>query len=277
MPCIHPTAVIDPRAELGDDVEIGPYVTIKGHVVIGAGSVIDSHTVIHGHTVIGKGCRLGPGAYVGMAPQHLSNAGVGTSCYIGDGTTIRETAQVNRATKVGEEFATRIGARCFLMAGSHVGHDCHIGDDVTMANASLLCGHVVVGDRVFFGGAAGVHQFCRIGRLAIIAGVEQVTRDVPPFAAVRYGGLKAYNAIGCKRFGFDRESIHAIRGAYRCLHSHRTVPDAVAAIRATVADLPVTAEIIAFATAKGRGLQPSVHFMSRNGNRSNGDAPEDFS
>ncbi|HSV16509.1 MAG TPA: acyl-ACP--UDP-N-acetylglucosamine O-acyltransferase [Tepidisphaeraceae bacterium] len=263
MPQIHPTAVVDARAELGDDVEIGPYVIIQGHVVIGAGAIIHSHSVVYGHSVIGRNCRIGPSAYIGMEPQHRSNAGVGTSCYIGDETTIRETAQVNRATRPGPEHATRLGARCFLMAGAHVGHDCQIGDDVTMANAVLLGGHVTVGERVFFGGGSGVHQFCRIGRLTVVAGIEQITRDVPPFAAVRYGGLKAYNAIGCRRFGLDRESIQAIRGAYRCLHSNRTIPDAIAAIRATVPDVPVAAEIIAFATAKGRGLQPSVHFLNR--------------
>ena len=260
MSRIHPTAIVDPSAEIDQDVEVGPYVIIKGHVVIGAGTVVDSHCVIHGHTVIGSACRIGPCAFVGLAPQHRSNAGIGTSCYIGDGAVIRETAQVHRSTRPGEEFATRIGARCYMMAASHVGHDCRIGDDVTLANAVLLGGHVVVGNNVFFGGASGVHQHCRVGRLAIIAGIEQVTRDIPPFAAVRYGGLKGYNAIGCKRSGFDAESIHAIRDAYRCLHSHRTLPDAIAAMRETVAALPVRDEIIAFATAKGRGLPPSVHF-----------------
>jgi UDP-N-acetylglucosamine acyltransferase len=262
MPRVHPTAVVDPKAEIAGDVEIGPYVIIKGHVVIGPGTVVDSHSVIHGHTVIGSRCQIGPSAFVGLAPQHRSNAGVGTSCYIGDGSIIRETAQVHRATKPGDEHATRIGARCFMMAGSHVAHDCRVGDDVTFANAALLGGHVVVGNNVFFGGGSAIHQFCRIGRLAIVAGTEQVTRDIPPFAAVRYGGLKGYNAIGCKRAGFDAASIHAIRDAYRCLHTHRTVPDALAAIRTSVADLPVRDEIIAFISTNGRGLQPSVHFLT---------------
>jgi len=266
MPRIHATAIVDPHAEIGEDVEIGPYVVIEGHVVLGRGTAVGSHSIIQGHTVIGEGCRIGPAAYVGMAPQHASNSGVGTSCYIGDKTVIRETAQVNRATRAGEEHATRIGARCFMMAGSHVAHDCKVGDDVTMANASLLAGHVVVGNRVFFGGGAGIHQFCRVGRLAIIAGTEQVTHDIPPFAAVRYGGLKGYNAIGCKRSGMDAESIRAVRAAYRCLHTHRTMPDALAAIRAEVGHVPVVEELLAFAAEKGRGLQPSVHFLKmRNG------------
>jgi UDP-N-acetylglucosamine acyltransferase len=265
MSRIHPTAIVDQRAKIGQDVEIGPYVVIEGDVAIGAGTVIASHCVIYGHAVIGPNCQIGPAAFVGMPPQHRTNAGVGTSCYVGEGSVIREGAQVHRATRAGEDHATRLGARCFMMAGAHVGHDCRVGDDVTMANATLLGGHVVVGNNVFFGGGSGVHQFCRVGRLSIIAGIEVVTRDIPPFAAVRYGGLKAYNAIGCKRYGFDAESIQAIRGAYRCLHSHRTLPDAVAAMRSDVADLPVRDEIIAFATAKGRGLQPSVHFMNGSG------------
>ncbi len=267
MAKIHPTAIVDPKAELADDVEIQPYAIIEGHVVLGPGVVIHSHTVLKGHTVIGAGCRIGPAAYVGLDPQHLSNAGVGTSLYIGDGTIIRETATLHRSTRPGPEHATRIGARCFIMAAAHVGHDSKIGDDVVMANATLLGGHVTIGDKAFLGGMAGIHQHCRIGRLAIIAGTEQVTRDVLPFAAVRYGGLKGYNAIGCRRAGMSRDAIHALRAAFRCFHTYRTTPAAVAAIERTVPLLDEVREMICFVTASKRGLHPSVRFVG---------APEPF-
>jgi len=259
---IHATAIVDKQAELGDGVKIGPYVVITGHVVIGDGTVIDSHSVIQGHTVVGRNCKIGPAAYVGINPQHRSNSGDGTSCYIGDNVVIRETAQVNRSTKPGEEAATRVGNNCYLMAGSHVAHDCRLGENVTLANAALLGGHVTVGNQVFIGGGAGIHQFTRIGRLAMVAGLEQVTHDIPPFAAARYGGLKGYNAIGCKRSGFDAESIQVIRECYRCYHSHRLVASAIEAMKVNAANLPVRGEIIGFMEANGRGLRPSVHFRS---------------
>ena len=261
MSKIHPTAIVDPLAELADDVEIRAYAVIDGRVTIGAGTVVFSHCALEGHAMIGAGCRIGPGAYVGLPPQHLANAGIGTSTVIDNGVIIREGAQVHRATKPGLEFATRVGARCFMMAGSHVGHDCKVGNDVVMANAVLLGGHCVIGERVFLGGGVGVHQFVRIGRLAIICGNEAVTRDVVPFAAVRYDGLKGYNAIGCKRSGMSRDAICAVRAAFRCFHMHRTTPAVIAAIRRDVPLVDEVKEILDFvAEPSKRGLQPSVRF-----------------
>src|ERR1700722_16164197 len=162
MPCIHPTAIVDPLAELADDVKIAPYVVIEGRVTLGAGTIVDSHSIIKGHTVIGTNCKIGPAAYVGMDPQHLGYSGEPTSLFIGDGTIIRETAQVHRAFKSGPEHSTRLGARCFLMAGAHVGHDAKVGDDVIFANGSMLGGYTTVGSRSFFGGGWRIHQFTRV-------------------------------------------------------------------------------------------------------------------
>jgi UDP-N-acetylglucosamine acyltransferase len=148
-----------------------------------------------------------------------------------------------------------------LMGQSHVAHDCVVGADVTLANCVLVGGHCRIGDGVFLGGGCGIHQFVRIGRLAIVAGNEGITRDVPPFAAVRYGGLKGYNAIGCKRAGMSRPSIHAIRGAFRALHAHRTTPAALDAIAGQWGDVAEVRELLEFARAKGRGLQPSYRFV----------------
>jgi UDP-N-acetylglucosamine acyltransferase len=262
MPRIHPTAIIDARAELADDVEIAPYVVIQGDVTLGAGTLVHSHSVIHGHTVIGADCKIGPAAYVGMDPHHLGYAGESTSLYIGDGAIIRETAQVHRAFRSGPEHATRLGERCFLMAGAHVGHDAKIGDDVILANGCMLGGYTTIGSRAFLGGGCAIHQFTRIGRLAIVGGNEAVTRDVPPFAAVWFGGLKGYNAVGCKRAGINRDSIRAIRAAFHCLHGHRTTSAAIEAIEQTVSLVEEVREILAFAAVSKRGLLPSQRFLA---------------
>lgn len=263
MPLIHPTAIIDSRAELAEDVRVDAYAVVEGRVIVGVGTRIRSHSIVQGHTVLGANCQIGPAAYVGLDPQHLKFDGSETSLFVGDHVVIREGASVHRAFKPGAEHATRIGNRCFLMANSHVAHDCRLGEDVVLANAVLLGGHVVVGDRVFLGGGCGVHQFVQIGRLAMIGGNESISRDVPPFAAVRYGGLKGYNAIGCRRAGISQESIHAIRDAYFCLHTHRSTPAAVKAIKAlSAAHLPEVQEILAAIFSAKRGIQPSVRFLA---------------
>src|SRR5689334_10457345 len=265
MTSIHPTAIIDRRAELGEGVKVGPYVVIEGRVRVGAGCVIEAHSVLRGPSAIGARCRIGPAAYVGLDPQHLKlNANETESWLIvGDECVIREGASLHRATHEGVEHAMRLGDRCFLMANSHVGHDARLGNDVVMANAVLIGGHVTVGDRTFLGGGSAIHQFCRVGRLVVIAGNESVARDIPPFAAARYGGIKGYNAVGCRRAGISRAGIAAIREAYFCFHTNRTTPGAVEAIGNTAgADAPEVCEILDFVADSKRGIQPSVRFLS---------------
>ena len=259
MPLIHPSAIVDRRAELADDVEIGAYAVIEGRVVLGSGTKIYSHSILHGHTIFGTGCKIGPAAYVGLDPQHLKFDSTETSLIIGDNVVIREGASIHRAFKPGEEHATRIGDRCFLMGASHVAHDCRLGNDVILANNVMLGGHVTIGDRTFLGGGAGVHQFVRIGRLVMIAGNEGISRDVPPFAAVRYGGMKGYNAIGCRRAGISQANIHAIRRTFLSLHTHRTIATAVKAIEAANdARLSEVQELLQFISSAKRGIQPSL-------------------
>jgi UDP-N-acetylglucosamine acyltransferase len=262
MTTIHPTAIVDARAELGQDVQIGAYAIVKGHVTVGAATWIAEHAHVHGRTIIGQGCRIGPGAFVGLDPQSLAYDGQETELHIGDGTIIREAASLHRSMRAGAEHATRVGSHCFIMVNGHVAHDCMVGDHVIMANNVALGGHVQVGNRAFMGGGAVVHQFCRVGRLAIVGGGETVTRDVPPFAAVRYFGLKGYNAVGCRRAGLSRQSIAAIRAAYQCFHTHRTMPDVIKAIRQGAPSTPEVEEFVAFLTAPTRrGIHPSVHFI----------------
>lgn len=260
MPKIHPTAIVDPKAELADDVEVGAFAIIKANVKIGPGTIVLDRTHIQGPTEIGQRCKLGPLAFIGLDPQHLRYNGQATRLIIGDDVIIREMANIHRAYLSGPDDATRIGNRCFLMGSTHVGHDCRVGDDVILSGGAMLAGHCVVGDRVFVGGGAALHQFCRVGRLAIIAGKEACSRDIPPFAAARYGGLKAYNAIGCRRGGISQQSIHAIRAAYFCLHHNRVLSHAIEEIRATIPQTHEVRELVEFLTSTKRGIAPSVHF-----------------
>jgi UDP-N-acetylglucosamine acyltransferase len=258
MAKIHPTAVIDSRAELADDVSIGAYSIIKGEVSIGSGTVVHEHTHLHGKTRIGQGCTIGPAAYVGLPPQHMkADPNIG-QLVVGDHVTIRETATVHRAIHGGEENATRIGDKCFIMGGVHLAHDCVLGHSVIAANSALLGGHCRIGDQAFLGGGAALHQFVRVGRLAIIGGNEAVTQEVLPFAAIRDGGMRGYNAIGCRRAGMNREAISAIRAVYRSLHFHRLTERALDEIRQTVPNLPEVQELLDFIATTKRGIVPSV-------------------
>jgi UDP-N-acetylglucosamine acyltransferase len=215
--------------------------------------------------LIGADCRIGPAAYVGLDPQHAGfDPRIETWVVIGDKVIIREGASVHRATRPGIENATRIGQSCFLMGASHAGHDCQVGEGVVMANGVLLGGHVHVGERAFFGGGSAIHQFVHIGRLVIVSGNEIVTHDVPPFGAVRYNGIKGYNAVGCRRAGLSRDAIQAIRQAYQCMHTTRTMPKVIAAIKALDSPAPqILQEILDFIASSKRGIQPSVKFLSR--------------
>jgi UDP-N-acetylglucosamine acyltransferase len=261
MAKIHPTAVVPPEVELADDVEVGPYCILSGRIVLGAGTAVRAHSVLEGNLRVGRNCRIGPAAYVGLPPQHLRYGGQPTWTVIGDDVVIRETATVHRSFHEGEGRATRIGNRCFLMAAAHVGHDSVLADDVTMANASMCGGHVVVGERAFLGGGCIFHQFVRVGRLAIVAGNEGLNRDIPPFAAVRFDGLKAYNAIGLRRAGMTQQAIYSVRQAFQRIHTHRNMRDAVAAIESEVPRTIEVAELLEFIATAKRGILPSYRFV----------------
>jgi UDP-N-acetylglucosamine acyltransferase len=259
-PRIHPTAIVDPRARLADDVTVGAYAIIEGEVTIGSGGIVYPHTVIQGSTLIGQNCRIGPAAYVGLDPQHakfVADPANPTYLIIGNNVMIRECARLSRATAPGEEHGTRIGDNCFIMGASHVGHDCVVERGVTLADSALLGGHVHLGEQCFIGGGSTIHQFVHIGRLSIVAGNEAFTHDVPPFAAVRYGRLKAYNAIGCKRAGLSSDAVHAIRGCYHRLKEHRTMAAAIEAICNDLPPLPEILEIVRFIESSRRGILPS--------------------
>ncbi|MFM8524890.1 MAG: acyl-ACP--UDP-N-acetylglucosamine O-acyltransferase [Cyanobacteriota bacterium] len=211
-PSIHPTAVVDPRAELADGVVVGPYAVIGPEVSLGAGTRIGPHVVIDGRVRMGRGNQVFPGACIGLEPQDLKYAGDPTEVVIGDDNTIRECVTINRATSAGEQ--TRIGSGNLLMACSHLGHNCLLGDRIVIANGVAVAGHVVIGDRAVIGGVLGIHQFVHIGTLAMLGGMSRIDRDVPPFTMVEGhpGRLRGLNRIGLKRSGLaDRDGGAQVR------------------------------------------------------------------
>ncbi len=213
---IHPTAVIDSKAEIDSEVEIGPYVVIDGAVKIKRGTRVMAHAYLTGWTEIGADNEIHPGAVLGDAPQDKAYKGQETYLRIGERNIFREYVQVHRGTAAGS--ATVIGNDNFLMATSHVGHNCKLGDNVILANGALLGGHVEVGNGVFISGNCVVHQFVRIGDYALMRGLSGTSRDVPPYAIVDWQHtVRGVNVVGLKRAGFDEKRIRAIRDAFRVL------------------------------------------------------------
>ena len=218
MGAIHPTAIVDPKAKLGDNVSIGPYSTVGADVVLGDNVELVSHVVVAGRTEIGANSRIFPFAAVGLPPQDLKYKGEPSRLVIGRDTVIREHATLNPGTQDGG-MLTKVGDGCLFMVGSHVAHDCQIGNKVILINNATLGGHVKVGDFAIFGGLSAVHQHVRIGQHAMVGGMTGVEGDVIPYGLVmgdraRLAGL---NLVGLKRRGFTREQIHSLRAAYRML------------------------------------------------------------
>jgi UDP-N-acetylglucosamine acyltransferase len=221
MTAIHPTAIIEPGAHFGADVTIGPYCHIGPNVVLHDRVQLASHVVVAGRTTIGADTKVYSFASLGTPPQALKYAGEPSELTIGAGCTIREHVTMNPGTAFGR-MLTDIGEKCFIMVGCHVAHDCSVGNHVVMANNATLGGHVVVGDYANLGGLAAVHQWVRIGRYAMIGGMSGVDSDVIPYGTVMgdRARLSGLNLIGLKRRGFSRETIHALRTAYRVLFAH---------------------------------------------------------
>ena len=213
---IHPTAIIDAKAEIDPSVEIGPYVVIDSAVKIKRGTRVMAHAYVTGWTEIGEDNEIHPGAVIGGAPQDRAYQGQETYLRIGDRNIIREYAQIHRGTAAGS--ATVLGNDNFLMATSHVGHNCVLADNVILANGALLGGYVEVGKNVFISGNCVVHQFVKIGDFALMRGLSGTSRDVPPFAIIDWQHtVRGVNVVGLRRAGFDEKRIRAIRQAFRIL------------------------------------------------------------
>ncbi len=220
VPAIHPSASIDPAARLGSDVRVGAFTSIGADVEIGDGSVVGPHCSITGATRIGRGNHIVGHAAIGGDPQDKKFKGERTELVIGDRNTIREFVTLNRGTGDGGGV-TRIGDDNWLLAYTHVAHDCSIGNFCVFSNNSTLAGHVQIGDWVIMSGFAGVHQFCRIGAHAFLGMGVLVSGDVPPYTMVAteaQGRPRGINSEGLKRRGFDADRISAIKRAYRTLY-----------------------------------------------------------
>lgn len=251
---IHPSAVIAAGAELGTNVDVGPHTVIDEHVVVDDNCRVGPHVYLTGHTRIGAGTAIHSGAVLGGSPQDLSYDGSLSYADIGCRCVIREHATVNRGTA--PESRTVLGDDVMMMAYSHVGHNARIGNHVVIANSTAVAGHVTVGDRAFLSGIVGVHQFVRIGRLAMIGGMNRITQDVPPFCLVQSHQIHGANVIGLRRAGIDSETRLAIRRAMKLLFfSGLSRTMALAAIRDRDAGVAEVAEFLAFVESTERGLQ----------------------
>jgi UDP-N-acetylglucosamine acyltransferase len=253
---IHKTAVIHPKAEIAPDVEIGPYSIVGEHVKIGQGTTIKSHVSIDGWTEIDEGCTFYPFSSIGEPPQDLKFRGEASVLRIGKNNLFREFVTLNRGTELGGG-ETVIGENNFFMAYCHVAHDCRIGNDVVMANAATLAGHIHVGDHAIIGGLTALHQFVRVGRYAIIGGASAVPKDVPPFCTVTGNRAKLHglNTIGLKRHQFSDEVLGELKKAYRILfRSGLLLQEAITRVQADVAEIAEVRELLDFLKDSDRGV-----------------------
>lgn len=222
---IHPTSIINSNAELSDTIEVGPYTVIGEKVKIESGATIGSHVVIEGPCVIGKNARIFPHAVIGTAPQDTKYKGEPTKLVIGNNCVFREFTSINRGTSHGGGV-TAIGDNCLFMANSHVAHDCKLGNGVVLANSVALAGHVTIGDFVWFGGLAGVHQFVNIGSHAFIGAGSMVRKNIPPYLLAQGDRAKLVrvNEVGLKRHHYTEEQIREIAAFYEQLKNSGVKP-----------------------------------------------------
>jgi len=260
MAAIDPTARIENGAVIGKDVSIGPYCVVGPHVAIADGCRLIAHVHVTGHTTIGPRTTLYPFASLGTPPQSVKYRGGPTRLVVGADCQIREGVTINTGTEE-DRGVTEVGDRCWLMVGSHVGHDCKVGSDVTFANNVVLGGHVTIGDFVVFGGQAAVRQFVRIGEGAMVVGLSGVRADVIPFGLVQgpLADLIGLNVVGMRRRGANKADIHRLRRAYQAMFfgpgTFRERLDRVAA--ESGAD-PLVAKVIAFIRSGTRPLTMAI-------------------
>ncbi len=253
---VHPAACVDPKAQLGVDVEVGPGTVIGPDVVVGDHTRIDSCARLEGWARIGRRCHLHHGAVVGSPPQDLKyRPGEPSYVEVGDETVLREYVTANLATEPGA--TTRIGGQCLLMAYSHIGHNCSIGDHVVISNLVQFAGYVTVEDWAILGGGTLVHQFVRIGCHAFVGGASRVTQDIAPY--VKCAGAPPHNAglnsVGLSRRGFSDATRQTLDRAYRILfRGGLTVGDATARMRAELDGIPEVEHLARFAETSVRGL-----------------------
>jgi UDP-N-acetylglucosamine acyltransferase len=252
---IHPSAIVDEDAELGRGVVVGPWSIIGPRVRIGDGTEIRSHVLIERDTTVGADCQIHQGAVLGTDPQDLKFRGEETTLVVGDRTVIREYATLNRGTADLEQ--TTVGDDCLLMAYSHVAHDCQIGNNVVLANAVNMAGHVFIEDWAIVGGLTAIHQFVRIGAHAFVGGASRTSQDVPPYTKAAGSPIKLYglNSVGLDRRGFSQEVRRALKRAYRIIfQSNLPLVQALDQAQSECEELPEVLHFISFIRESERGV-----------------------
>lgn len=218
---IHPSAIVSPLAEIGENVQIGPFCVVEPGVTIGRGCRLECRVVIKTGTTLGHDNQLFDGAVLGGLPQHVHLSEDPGKVLVGSGNTIRENVTIHRALEADE--ATIVGDNSMLMVNAHIAHDCRLGNNIIVANNVMLAGHVTVGDRAYLSGAVAIHQFCRVGTLAMVGGQAHITKDVPPYVTI--DGLSScvvgLNQIGLRRAGYSSEDIFQLKEAYRVIFRSR--------------------------------------------------------
>ncbi|MFO7748668.1 MAG: acyl-ACP--UDP-N-acetylglucosamine O-acyltransferase [Desulfobacteraceae bacterium] len=253
---IHPKAIIAPGAEIGPNVTIGPFAIINDNVTIGANSEIGPYTIVDQYVSIGPDCRIFQYASIGAAPQDLKYHGEKTYLKIGRGTIVREFVTINRGTEFGGGY-TEVGEENYLMAYTHIAHDCKTGSKVILANNSTLAGHIELGSNVTIGGLVAVHQFVRIGDYAYIGGKSAVVKDIPPYviAAGDRATLHGLNNVGLKRQEFSKATIGELKKAYRIVFRiGLTVKQAADRVKAEVEQIPEVIHFMNFVQESSRGI-----------------------
>jgi UDP-N-acetylglucosamine acyltransferase len=249
---IHPLAVVSPHAEIGANVRIGPFCVVEAGVVLGEGCHLTGRVTVKSGTVLGRDNTVMEGTVLGGMPQHVHMPEFPGTIEIGDGNVIRENVTVHRALEAGH--VTRIGNRCLLMVGCHIAHDCEVGDGVIVTNNALLAGHVTVDAKAYISGGVAVHQFCRIGRLAMVGGLARVLHDVPPFVTIDGGTtmVVGLNKVGLRRAGFLAAQMAELKSAYRTIYrSGLTWNEMLDALRARFTTGPA-AEFLPFFLSGGK-------------------------
>ncbi len=254
MSRIHTTAIVSPEAELDSSVEVGPFTIIEGPVKIGPNTKIFSHVHISGLTVLGSNNEIHMGAVIGHLPQHKNYKQTASGLIIGHGNVIREYATIHRAYHPGEN--TVIGDDNFLMGHSHIAHDCRLGSNIVLANGALLAGHTSVSDGANISGNVAVHQFVRIGALAMIGGLARVSKDIPPFMLVEGNStVRGINAVGLRRAGYSLHDRTEVKEAYKILYrSNLNVPQALDTLEAASMQSEPVKLLVDFVRGSVRGI-----------------------
>jgi UDP-N-acetylglucosamine acyltransferase len=254
---IHPTAFVDSQAILAGDVQVGPFCVVESGVEIGAGCKLEARVSVKTGTKLGTGNVIGEGAVIGGRPQHLRAGEELGRLLIGNGNHIRENATIHRGIKPGCD--TIVGDQNYIMVNVHIAHDCVIGNNTIIANNAMLSGHITVDDRAYISGAVGIHQFCRVGSLAMVGGQAHITRDVPPFVTVdgQSSLIVGLNSVGLRRSGMSKEELAALKEAYRVIYrSGQTWNEILAALQSQFTVGPA-AKFHTFFTGGKRGFTPA--------------------